>query len=117
MRRLQFTNANDLHANDPYNEHVRKAILIEISMEPKEENFMILEETFMMQNRTLLNEQKTSIITCNYCKKPGHLIRDCRALNYEQQQNNGPQNQLQNNQNNRPQCQKCGRNNHVTRDY
>ena len=65
----------------------------------------------MMQKRTPQNEQQKSIVMCNYCKKTGHLIRDCRSLKYEQQGN-----QPQNDQNNRPQCQKCGQHNNVTQD-
>ena len=42
------------------------------------------------------NQQNTeqSKIVCHYCKKPGHLIRDCRKrMRKEQGQRNDPSNQ------------------------
>ena len=42
------------------------------------------------------NQQKTEQIklVCHYCKKPGHVIRDCRKrMRKEQEQRNDPSNQ------------------------
>ena len=35
------------------------------------------ENRFLQNNNTQQNSTYTEII-CNYCKKPGHLVRDCK---------------------------------------
>ena len=49
--------------------------------------------TALPPNDNQQNTQQAKII-CHYCKKPGHVIRDCRkSMGKEQEQRNDPSNQ------------------------
>ena len=49
--------------------------------------------TAVPPNDTQQNTEQTKVI-CHYCKKPGHVIRDCRKrMRKEQEQRNDPSNQ------------------------
>ena len=63
------------------------------------------------------NQQKTeqATIECHYCKKPGHVIRDCRKrMRKEQDQRNDPsiQNMKPSNSKSFASCPHCQRTNH-----
>ena len=63
------------------------------------------------------NEQNTeqTKVTCHYCKKPGHVIRDCRKrMRKEQEQRNDPSNQNKKPSTSKsfPPCPHCQRTNH-----
>ena len=63
------------------------------------------------------NQQKTeqTKVVCHYCKKPGHVIRDCRKrMRKEQEQRNDPSNQniKPSTSKSFPPCPHCQRTNH-----
>ena len=49
--------------------------------------------TAVLPNDSQKNTEQTKVV-CHYCKKPGHIIRDCRKrMKKEQEQRNDPSNQ------------------------
>ena len=49
--------------------------------------------TAVLPNDSQQNTEQTKVV-CHYCKKPGHIIRDCRKrMKKEQEQRNDPSNQ------------------------
>ena len=65
----------------------------------------------MIVNKTL-NKKK---VVCHYCKKPGHVIRDCRKrMRKEQEQRNDPPNQNIKHSTSKsfPPCPHCQRTHH-----
>ena len=63
------------------------------------------------------NQQNTeqTKVTCHYCKKPGHVIRECRKrMRKEQEQRSDPPNQniKSSTSNSIPFCAHCQRTNH-----
>ena len=65
-------------------------------------------------NENQQNTEQTKIV-CHYCKKPGHVVRDCRKrIRKEQEQRNGPfiQNTKPSISKSYAQCLHCQRTNH-----
>ena len=70
--------------------------------------------TAVPRNQNQQNTEQTKV-TCHYCKKPGHVIRDCRKrMRKEQEQRNDPpsQNMKPWTSKSFPPCPHCQRTNH-----
>lgn len=66
------------------------------SSAPKSELMVLsakLEELALLQkNSTASNPRKREQRSCYYCRRPGHLIRDCRKRQQQQQRSRSPEN-------------------------
>ena len=70
--------------------------------------------TAVPPNDSQQNTEQTKVV-CHYCKKPGHVIRDCRKrMRKEQEQRNDPSNQniKPSTSKSFPPCPHCQRTNH-----
>ena len=70
--------------------------------------------TAVPPNDNQQNTEQTKVV-CHYCKKPGHVIRDCRKrMGKEQEQRNDPSNQIIKPSTSKsfPPCPHCQRTNH-----
>ena len=70
--------------------------------------------TAVPPNDSQQNTEQTKVV-CHYCKKPGHVIRDCRKrMRKEQEQRNDPSNQniKPSTSKSFPHCPHCQRTNH-----
>ena len=70
--------------------------------------------TAVPPNDNQQNTEQTKVV-CHYCKKPGHVIRDCRKkMRKEQEQRNDPSNQniKPSTSKSFPPCPHCQRRNH-----
>ena len=70
--------------------------------------------TAVPPNDNQQNTEQTKVV-CHYCKKPGHVIRDCRkSMRKEQEQRNDPSNQniKPSTSTSFPSCPHCQRTNH-----
>ena len=71
--------------------HLRREL--ELSGLENDGELIIPTMTAVTPNDNQQNTEETKVV-CHYCKKPGHVIRDCRKrMRKEQEQRNDPSNQ------------------------
>ena len=76
---------------DQIGAHLKKKL--QLSGLENDEELTIPTRTAVPPNENQQNTEQTKV-TCHYCKKPGHVIRDCRrSMRKEQEQRNDPPNQ------------------------
>ena len=87
---------------------------LELSGLENDGELTIRKMTAVPQNENQQNTEQTKV-TCNFCKKPGHVNRDCRKrMRKEQEQRNDPPNQniKPSTSKSFPPCPHCQRTNH-----